>query len=264
MASQELAPLEGDNELGLTSQQVIALEKLAELGAEPARIGANGKPIYSQDSKIRAYQLLFEGKWGGANRGQGRPRKQRAAEVLADHIRSNLTNKLKNALTRALNADEGSKTNLEAVKLSMEIERGERKLQLEEEEHDGNIGDTREQLLTTLFEIVGEPATAAAIEGYAEDITDAEVIGAGRFDIESPVEAEEAAKRAAAAGTPRSESDSTRSDTNGDHEGRSGQNGRGRASGDRQARSNAKPKASIRRAAERRRAARMGEAEPRG
>lgn len=262
MASQELVPLgDPDNELGLNAQQVIALDKLSELGAEPARVGANGKSIYSQDPKIRAYQLIFEGKFAGAGRGQGRPRKPRAAEVLADHIRSKLTTKLKNALDRALEADEGSKTNLEALKLAMDIERGERKLQIEEEEHDGNLGNTREELLTTLFAIVGEPATAAAIEGHAEDITDAEVVNQGNFDIQRPVEEEEAARRASAAGTPRRVRVAPDPSEDGDDGGRPSANGRARAEGDRQAGSDAKPKASIRRAAERRRAARMGQAQ---
>lgn len=260
--SVEIARQDDDNDLGLTAQQVIALEKLAELGAEPARTGANGKPIYSREPKIRAYQLIFEGKFAGAGRGQGRPRKQRAAEVLAEHIRTGLTNKMKKALDRALSKDAGIRVNLDAVKLAMEIERGERKLQIEEEEHDGNLGDTREQLLGTLFELVGDPATAAAIEGSAEEITEAEVVNEGDFHSLSTAEAQERARRASAAGSTRSHRDPSRPESNGSDAGRVGDNGRNGASGDRQEGSDSRPKASIRRAAERRRAMAVGQGQP--
>jgi hypothetical protein len=256
MESEELVPVEDS---GLTSQQIIALDKLSELGAEPATVNAAGKTVYSEDAKIRAYQLIFEGKFGGSGRGQGRPRKQRAAEALADHIRGNLTTKMKRALERALDADEGSRTNLEALKLAIDIERGERRLQIEEEEHDGNLGDTKEELLSTLFALVGDPATAAAIEGSAEDITDAEVVEAeAEFAVKSKAENEAAAQRASAAGTPRGHRIAARVVTNGSDAGSSGQDGREGAAGDRQEGPDAKPKASIRRAAERRRAARVG------
>src|SRR4051794_39725006 len=94
MATNELARREDDDDLGLDSQQILALERLNELGGEPAPMGDNGKPMYSSDPKIRAYQLIFEGRFAGKNRGQGRPRKQRAGEVMAEHIREQFTGKM--------------------------------------------------------------------------------------------------------------------------------------------------------------------------
>jgi hypothetical protein len=91
---------------------------------------------------------------------------------------------MKRAVERALKKDAGARANLDAIKLLIDIERGERKLQIEEEEHDGNIGNTREEILATLFALVGEPATAQAIEATYEDITDAEVIDSEEESID--------------------------------------------------------------------------------
>lgn len=186
MASAELAPVDPgeDTEIGLDARQIAALEKLAELGAEPAPIDANGDSDYDKDPKIRAYQLIYEGKWGGPNRGQGRKRTNRAAEELTQEIRSGVfLKRMKRALRRALKEEAGPRVNLDAIRLSMDIERQERKLQLDEEEAD-LVGDTREELLGTLFELVRSPATAAALEGTAEEITDAEVVEDNQDDID--------------------------------------------------------------------------------
>lgn len=170
MASNEL-----DNTLGLTQRQVDALERLIALGAEPAMSNEEGKMQWHSDPKIRALQMIYEGRLGGPREGSGRKPKQRAAEVLADEIRQR-TDKMSRALDRALAKKAGPRTNLDAVKLMIEIERGERKLQLEEEDHDGNVGTAREELIATLFELVQNPEIARTLEGEASEITDAEVI----------------------------------------------------------------------------------------
>lgn len=178
MSDQELSIIDEDDDPVLTARQIAALERLSELGAEPASVDPEtGKSIYSSNSQVRALQLVFEGKFGGSGRGQGRPKSgQRAAEVLADEIRSApRIRKMNRAIDRALSKKAGVRANLDAIKLSVEIERGERALQIKEEEHDDNMG-TKEELIATLFEVINEPATARAIESEAYEISDATVI----------------------------------------------------------------------------------------
>src|SRR3954451_18862262 len=262
-----IEPREDDNSLGLEPRQLTALQKLIELGAEPAYVDGEGKTVYSKDPQTRALQLIYEGRFGGPNRGQGR--KKRAAEAMAEHIRSNFTRRMTRALGRALKADAGTKANLDAIRLAIDIERGERKLQIEEDEHDGNLGDTREELLTTLFSLVGDPATAAAIEGtIVEDgepefITEADIIDEGPEDVQAPEEdfEEEAADDAdsPAAGVNRSDGTPAAASEHGSDAGSAGQNGSGRATRDRQASPNPLTQAALRRSAERRRAMALGE-----
>jgi hypothetical protein len=261
-------PSEDDNSLGLEPRQVAALQKLLELGAEPAYVDEEGKTVYSKDPQQRALQLIYEGRFGGPNRGQGR--KKRAAEAMAEHIRRNFTRRMTRALGRALKADAGTRANLDAIRLAIDIERGERKLQIEEDEHDGNIGDTREELLATLFSLVGDPATAAAIEGTVvedgddEFITDADIIDEGSEEIQAQAgtffEAEEeAAADSPAAGVNRSDGTPAAAPEHGSDAGSAGQNGSGRATRDREASPNPLTQAALRRSAERRRAMAVGE-----
>jgi hypothetical protein len=178
MASTDLvAQSEDDDDLGLTTQQVRALEKLDALGAGPAPIDhESGKAIYDSRPQIRALQLVFEGRLGGPGRGQGRKREPRVAEVLAEEIRQRFGKKMVKALDRALSKDAGHRVNLDAIKLSVDIERGERALQLAEEKQEEELSGTKEEILGALFELVEDPAVAEAIEGEFEEITDAQVI----------------------------------------------------------------------------------------
>jgi hypothetical protein len=175
-----------DDDLGLTARQINALERLSELNAEPAVPNPDkpGKMIYSPNPQIRALQLVFEGRFGGAGRGQGRPKptQPRAAEVLADEIRkAPHVRKMQKALDRALRKDAGARTNLDAIKLSMEIEREERKLQLNEDKHAENYTGSKDDLVVELITALADPAAVAALDGYAkeeidEEITDAFVV----------------------------------------------------------------------------------------
>jgi hypothetical protein len=251
-------PSEDDNSLGLEPRQVTALQKLLELGAEPAYADETGKMIYSKDPQTRALQLIYEGRFGGPNRGQGRHK--RAAEEMAKHIRANFTRRMTRALGRALKQDAGTRANLEAIKLAIDIERGERKLQIEEEEHDGNLGDTREELLATLFTLIGDPATAAVIEGTSEEgdeIPLAEV-------IEEDIETKEAlfepeADDPSSAPVNWSDGTPTPASENGSDTRGAGSNGRELAKRDRQTSPNPLTQAALRRSAERRRAMGVGE-----
>jgi hypothetical protein len=180
VASEELAR---QDDFGLKERQVKALGRLHRLGARPRE---EGDP-YDSDPQIRALQLVYEGRMGGPGLKQGRPRtgvsttaerQQRAAEVIATEIRERFTTKMIKAIDRALKKDAGVKANLDAVKLALDIENREAALQLRENESDFDT-KTKEELLATLFELVNEPQTAAAIEGTSWEITDAEVVSNG-------------------------------------------------------------------------------------
>lgn len=186
MASEELTR---DNDLGLHERQVQALGRLHRLGGKPHE---EGEP-YASDPQIRALQLVYEGRMGGPGLKQGRPRtgvsttaerQQRAAETIATEIRQRFTGKMIKALDRALKKDAGTKANLDAVKLALDIENREASLQLKENEADFDT-KTKEELLATLFQLVAQPQTAAAIEGTAWDITDAEEV-TGTEDPSAP------------------------------------------------------------------------------
>ena len=177
MASEEVVRYE---DAGLQERQLNALGRLSRLGAKPRQ---EGDP-YDSDPQIRALQLIYEGRMGGPGLKQGRPRtgvsttvdrRARAAEVIALEIRERFTGRMIRAIDRALKKDAGTKANLDAVKLALDIENREAALQLRENESDFDT-KTKEELLATLFELVAEPQTAAAIEGSAWDIIDAEVI----------------------------------------------------------------------------------------
>jgi hypothetical protein len=182
MGSEDIVRFEDS---GLNERQVNALGRLHRLGAKPRQ---EGDP-YDSDPQIRALQLIAEGRMAGPGLKQGRPRtgvstteerQQRAAETIAKEIRERFTGRMIRAIDRALRRDAGTKANLDAVKLALDIENREAALQLKENEADFDT-KTKEELLATLFELVAEPQTAAAIEGTAFDITDAEVI-----DLEDP------------------------------------------------------------------------------
>jgi hypothetical protein len=173
MASEELAKIEDP---GLNQRQLTALGRLHRLGAKPRE---EGLP-YDSDPQIRALQLVYEGRMGGPGMRQGRPprgaeRQARAAEAIATEIRERFTGKMIRAIDRALTKKAGTRSNLDAVKLALDIENKEAALQLRESEAEFDT-KTKEELIATLFELIAEPQTAAAIEGQAWDIPDAEVI----------------------------------------------------------------------------------------
>lgn len=184
MASEEVTRWNDD---GLQERQLKALGRLSRLGAKPRQ---EGDP-YDSDPQIRALQLVYEGKMGGPGLRQGRPRtgvstteqrERRAAEVIAVEIRERFTGRMIRAIDRALKKDAGTKANLDAVKLALDIENREAALQLRETEAAFDTS-TKEELLAELFKLVGEPQTAAAIEGTAWDITDAEVVAEGASTV---------------------------------------------------------------------------------
>lgn len=243
-----------DNTLGLEDYQVRALERLAELGETPAEFDEEKQLyVWSKNRKVRAYQLLAAGKIGGTRNGAGRPAKQpRAAEELATYVRTDLVKPMKEGLRRALSPKAGVRANLDAIKLAQEIENRERKLQIEEEEHEGNIGNTREELIATLIAIVTDPTTEAAIEGTSEDITEAIVISDDNEQYAFGEGEAQANGSGRPARTPRRKAVAASFDGSGGDRRRLGPNGRARATRDRTESTNPITQAALRRAAQRR------------
>src|SRR4051812_33629276 len=206
MESKEVAKFEDG---GLAERQLKALTRLTRLGGKPRQEGDS----YDSDPQIRALQLVYEGRMGGPGLKQGRPRQgvstpaerqARAAEAIAEEIRERFTGRMVRAIDRALRRDAGTRANLDAVKLALDIENREAALQLRESEAEFDT-KTKEELLATLFELVAEPQVAAAIEGSATDITDAEVL-----------------ESASAVGEDRSSGDSPSAGSNGSDSGSTG------------------------------------------
>lgn len=170
---------DNDEDAGLSERQVAALEALSALGAEPRKDGDS----YSPDRRIRAQQLIYEGRLGGPGRGQGRPRQPRASEAVAKYVKETLTPKIQKALKDGLREDEDITIRLKTADMALKIEREEASLQLKEDESDLNNAD-KEQLIAALIAIASDPGTEAALDGTVielpaeavTDITDAEEV----------------------------------------------------------------------------------------
>lgn len=162
----DLVPQDSDNveSVGLSQAQVTALERLHEIGAAPREPDEK----YDPDPQIRALQLVAEGKLGGSRKG-ARAREQRLSVGLTEHVRQNLTPKVKRALERALQSDAGERINLDAIKLIVDIENKEAKLQITEDQADID-SQTKEQLLATLFELVSDAQTGGVINATFTDV----------------------------------------------------------------------------------------------
>jgi hypothetical protein len=144
----------------LAERQIRALEQLHALGQAPR---GPDEP-YSKDAKVRALQLIYEGRLGGSF-GGGRPRQPRAAEVVAEHVRKQ-AKKITRVLDDALD-DDNIKVRLSAADMALKIEREEASLQLEEDKADLEQL-SKEELVGTLFQLVQDPHTTAVLEGTIE------------------------------------------------------------------------------------------------
>lgn len=177
--SDELEPYESGNDngedIGLSARQVQALEWLSANDAEPAPIDPDTKrPVYSKDAKVRAYQMIFEGRFGGPGRGQGRKAKPRAAEHVADEVRKR-AGKIVRVLDRGLDS-ENERLAVDTAIQALKIEREERELQLREEKQEYDLeGATKEEMIASLIELASDPNLAAAIQESSITIPDSEI-----------------------------------------------------------------------------------------
>ena len=100
-----------------------------------------------------AKRLVEEGKFGGRGRGQGRPRKKRASEVVAELTAS----EGQDIFDRLMEITRGGKNSesIAAARTLLETEEKERKLQLEEEQsyEDMRGNDLAESIMTLLYEL---------------------------------------------------------------------------------------------------------------
>lgn len=244
-----------DSSIELEPRQVAALDKLYGLGAQPRQAGDR----YDKDPQVRALQMVYEGRIGGPTTGAGRPaRASRAAQGLSQYIQEKLQPKLKKALDRALDEEAGVKANLDAIRLAMDIENKEAKLQLDEDTRDVD-DQSKDELLATLFALVADARTEAVIQATftEEAIPEAEIVSeearSSRPSTPAPVATAHRSQRDPARPS------STRSNTRG-----VGDDGRASSAGDRKAHPNPFTEIALRRAAERRRATSMGKDQSRG
>lgn len=249
-------------DVGLSQRQISALEQLHALGAGP-KLPTDEK--YHSNPQIRALQMVYEGRLGGPGRGQGRPgRDERISVQLTNYVRSNLGKKVTKALERALQSDAGERINLDAIKLIVDMEHKEAKLQLTEDAADlDNL--SKEELIATLYDLVNDAQTGQVITATFSEIPTPEQAVAALDSGERKAEERKrratakrnrsTAKRkartpAAASGEPNGDSPS--STGNGTVTPSAGATGRGRTSTDRQASPNPVTQAALRRAANRR------------
>lgn len=192
---------------------------------------------YSKDPQVRAFQLYQEGRFGGKNRGQGRKRKPRAAEVVAEEVRK-MTSDITSALRDGLN-DGNIRTRLLAADQALKIEKEETLLQLKEEGADiENMN--RDDLIAELFSLGEDPLIEASVKAFVEipehdieEVTDAHEVSAESEAEEAVSEEDVVAAAAASSKGQRSRVGRVASRTQKarDHSRKSGDDGAGRASG---------------------------------
>lgn len=121
---------------------------------------------YSSDPKIRMAQMREEGRVG-AQFGKlgGRPRKPRAAAMIAEKVRQNADDVWK-AFQNALESD-NPKLALEAAQALLKVERDEAQQQLAEEEFDKM---SSQELVSALQEALADPMVVEALGFSFEDI----------------------------------------------------------------------------------------------
>jgi hypothetical protein len=258
-------------DIGLSQRQISALEQLHALGAGP-KLPTDEK--YHSNPQIRALQMVYEGRLGGPGRGQGRPgRDERISVQLTQYVRSNLGKKVTKALERALQSDAGERINLDAIKLIVDMEHKEAKLQLSEEAADlDNL--SKEELIAALYDLVNDAQTGQVITATFTPLPTPEETVAASVDREAKAEDrrrnatrkrnKRAAKRrpsTSPAASRKPNGDSPSPPSNGTVAPSAGANGRGDTAPDRPAHPNPVKEAALRRAANRRRASSLGQAE---
>src|SRR6476659_2881435 len=120
-----------------------------------------------------AKDLVAQGKFGGKGRGQGRPRKKRASEVIAEQVAS----EGQEIFDRLMEITRGGKNSesIMAANSLIAIEEKERKLQLEEEQsyEDMRGNDLAESIMTLLYELSADGAIDLPIvEGEFTPLTE--------------------------------------------------------------------------------------------
>jgi hypothetical protein len=127
------------------------------------------KKHYPSDPKERARMLVAEGKIGGPRPGSGRPRKKRAAELIAEKAQRN-AEKIWSAFEDALEPSKPDSIRLAAAKELVALENRESELQLKEERA---FEDTpKDELIAYLVDGFAQLQAG----GFIPDIVDADVV----------------------------------------------------------------------------------------
>lgn len=148
--------------VGVEGTDYIRIEKNERTIIVPLR---KGDEPYHSDPQIRALQLVHEGRLGGPGRGQGRARKERAAQYVAEEVKKR-AKKIVDAIDAGLDA-ENVNLKMKAADMALKIEREEALLQLREDEVDPDH-QSKEELVATLIALVGDPSTEAALEAVID------------------------------------------------------------------------------------------------
>ncbi len=143
-------------------------------------------PERREQQREIAQRLVSEGKFGGKGRGQGRPRKKRASEVVAEQV----ANEGQEIFDRLMEITRGGRPgdSISAARTLLETEEKERKLQLEEEQ---TVEDMHRN---DLLELVAGLLTEAGINEQF-NISDAEFEPIVERSIESSGEESEDSTR---------------------------------------------------------------------
>lgn len=179
-AEVEVYEGEQDGDVELTTAQVQALEKLdaAGEGLPDADPDNPGKWLYHPNSQIRALQLIAQGRLGGAGRGQGRKRKPRVGEYVAEEMRKRGA-KIVAAIDQGLDSD-NEKVALSAADMAVRIDRDETLVDLKQQEVDNVDNLSKEELIDAIIQLASEPATSAQLEAVIdipeEDIQEVEAV----------------------------------------------------------------------------------------
>lgn len=178
---------EEGEDIGLTDRKIAALDKLHELGAAPRE---DGKP-YSPDRRVRAQQLIYEGRLGGPGRGQGRKRQPRSSAAVAEYVNEVLTPKIKEALKAGLSDKQDIAIRLKTADMALKVEREEAALQLKEDQTDLDNSD-KEELIAALIALTGDPGTEAALNATAITLPESSIteIPYNKEDDEGTTEAQ--------------------------------------------------------------------------
>lgn len=137
-----------------------------------------------------AKRLVEEGKFGGAGRGQGRPRKKRASEVVAEKVAEQGSDIFDRLMEITRGGNDGN--SISAARTLLETEEKERKLQLEEEQsyEDMRGNDLAESIQNLLYELSANgtielPILEGEFTPLAESSTDRTVEESGSVEESS-------------------------------------------------------------------------------
>ncbi len=145
----------------------------------------NLSPEEIQRRSDNAKRLVAEGRIGGAGRGQGRKRKPRVTELLAESAQ-NHAKKLEKVYKDGIDPKQPMHIRLKAAGEWVSIAQAEAQLQLKEDEFDEKIKNANtEQLVAIILGELEKPGAREAFDGYFTVEGSAVELGPGEFEEDS-------------------------------------------------------------------------------